>query len=491
MSGKAFACCLLPFVVLATLNAGGYRYGASDQAFYLPAVLAKLDPALFPRDTPLLTAQSTLTTYDEVVATVVRVTGLGVPRVFAGLYVVALVLIAAGAWLVGRRVYGTSAASFALLAAMTLRHAIARSGTNTLEGYFHPRQIAFGFGLLAVAAFLRGQLAVVAALMLCAAAVHPTAALWFAIWLSTASLLVSPSARRWLTFIAPLVAAAAAWALVSGPLAGRLVRMDDEWLRLLASKDYLFILEWPLYAWVFNLGYLAVIAMVFRRRLAAGLVSPYEGALVRGSVSLVLVFVMAIVAQAMQIALGFQLQPARLFLVFDFLATVYGVWAIAEMSGRARQLNRWRPIAAATLVLLFSCVRGAYVLAQAARPPVQLDIPDDDWGRAMAWARTTPKNSGWLADPMHAILYGTSVRVAGERDVFVEGVKDTALGIYDRRIAVRTDERLRELNDFSGFSLETARSLALRYELDYLVTEHTLDLPLAFASGPLRVYRLR
>ena len=40
---------------------------------------------------------------------------------------------------------------------MTLRHAIAKSGTNTLEGYFHPRQLAFAFGVLAIAQFLRGR----------------------------------------------------------------------------------------------------------------------------------------------------------------------------------------------------------------------------------------------------------------------------------------------------------------------------------------------
>ena len=56
----------------------------------------------------------------------------------------------------------------------------------------------------------------------------------------------------------------------------------------------------------------------------------------------------------------------------------------------------------------------------------------------MAWARTTDSGSGWLADPLHAVVYGTSVRVAGERDVFVEAVKDAAIGMYDRDIAMRT-----------------------------------------------------
>ena len=33
------AALLLPFILLATLNSAGYRYGASDQAFYVPAML--------------------------------------------------------------------------------------------------------------------------------------------------------------------------------------------------------------------------------------------------------------------------------------------------------------------------------------------------------------------------------------------------------------------------------------------------------------------
>ena len=491
MSSKAFAFCLLPFVIFATLNAGGYRYGASDQAFYLPVVLEKLDPELFPRDGALLAAQSTLTTYDEVVAAIVRVTGARLPTVFAVLYVVGLVLIATGTWLVGRRIYRAPWAAAALLAAMTLRHAIARSGTNTLEGYFHPRQIAYGLGLIAVAAFLRGRLTSAAALVLGAGLVHPTAALWFAVWLAAAAVVLSAAARKWILFATVPAAAAAAWAIISGPLTGRLARMDDEWLRMLASKDYLFILQWPAYAWILNLGYMVVVAAVFRRRQKAQVVSAEERALVIGSSALALVFVLAIVTQSLHLALAFQLQPARLFLIFDFLATAYMVWALTEMPIAARPVALLRPATVTLLVVLFSMGRGAYVLVQAKRPPMQITFEDGDWRRTMEWAKGTPKNSGWLADPMHAILYGSSVRVAGERDVFVEGVKDAALGIYDRGIAQRTDERMRELKDFYGLSAEKAQAMASRYDLDFLVTEQSLPLPVAFESGALRVYRLR
>jgi hypothetical protein len=109
----------------------------------------------------------------------------------------------------------------------------------------------------------------------------------------------------------------------------------------------------------------------------------------------------------------------------------------------------------------------------------------------MAWARTTPRDSGWIADPAHAILYGTSVRVAGERDVFVEGVKDAAIGMYERDVAMRTRDRLAEIEPFDAMTPARARALATRYALDYLVTIQVLDLPLAYSSGALRVYRLR
>ena len=45
------------FVLLATANSAGYRYGVSDQAFYLPATLLRQDPSLFPHDRPILLAQ--------------------------------------------------------------------------------------------------------------------------------------------------------------------------------------------------------------------------------------------------------------------------------------------------------------------------------------------------------------------------------------------------------------------------------------------------
>jgi hypothetical protein len=115
---------------------------------------------------------------------------------------------------------------------------------------------------------------------------------------------------------------------------------------------------------------------------------------------------------------------------------------------------------------------------------------DGDWSRILAWARTSEPGSAWLADPGHAARYGSSLRLAG-RDVFVEGIKDSAIGMYERDVALRTRDRVREIGDFPAMTAEHARELAAAHGLDYLITESKIDLPEAFSSGTIRIYRLR
>ena len=477
------------FVLLATMNAAGYRYGASDQSYYIPFVLRHLDPSLFPRDAVLIDAQARLTGYDDLFAAIIHVTGVSLQTLFFVCYVATLLLLVSAVLRLGSRFYRSPWTTAALAAALTLRHAIAKTGTNTLEGYFHPRQLAFALGVIAVAAFLRARPAATILPVAAAAALHPTTALWFGVWLLAATFLAAP---RWRVHIAGILLAAAAaglWALVAGPLAGRLRRMDPEWLAAIADKTYLFPLEWSPISWIVNAGYLAAIVFVFRRRAAAGLLVPRERALVAGCLSLAALFCVALFFNAARVALAIQLQPARVFWMLDFLAVVYGVWLFAE--GAAPSVRRAQTVAAVLLVA--SIVRGAYVMRVLFpdRALAQIQLPDDDWGRAMAWARGTAVDSGWLASPLHAAEYGTSVRMAAGRDVFVEALKDQALGMYDRRIAIRTRDRLAEFGGTDTLTTARARALASGYDLDYFVTFHIHDLPVAFESGELRIYRLR
>ena len=481
--------CLVPFLLLCTLNSAGYRYGASDLAFYIPAALEKLDPSLFPRDGALIASQAHLTMIDETIGLLSRVTGLGLPWLFATLYAATLALLLAGALLLGRLLYRSIWTTVALAGALTLRHAIAKSGTNTLEGYFHPRQLAFSLGVLALVALMRQRIVISAVLVLAGGLLHPTTALWFAIWIAIAWSVNEPRWRVPVAVAAGLAAMAGIWMLVAGPLSGRLVQMDSEWLATLETKDYLFPLEWPAYAWLLNLVYAPTIFFIYRRRRDAGVLAPCERGVVWGCLSLLLVFALALPLNAARLAIVIQLQIPRTFWMLDFLAIAYLVWVIAEdVRGSTR-----RALITCLVIVAASLTRSAYIkfIRFPDRPIAEITVPDNDWGRVMAWARTTPKDSGWLAHPGHAVQYGTSLRVAGERDVFVEGIKDAAIGMYERDVAIRTRDRQAELRDFDTLTPERARSLAERYRLNFLVTTERLDLPVAYSSGPLLVYRLR
>ena len=482
----------ISFVLLATLNSAGYRYGASDQAFYIPAVLRHLDPALFPRDRPLIDAQGRLILVDEILAAIVRVTHVSIPDLFAVLYAAALVLLFVAAMRVGAHLFRTRAAVVALAAAMTLRHAIAKTGANTLEGYFHPRQLAFALGLLAIAAFLERRVRLSALLLVAAAVIHPTTAIWFAVWLGVATWVDRPEMRRGLAAGAVAAALAGAFALWRGPLAGHFTRMDAAWLAVIGDRDYLFPVAWPLDVWFTNLIAIPIVLYGWRARARAHLTVRGEAPLVGGAMALAIIFFAWLPLSAWHVAIAVQMQVTRVFWMIDCLGTVYLVWIIAEGTAMGTALKK-RAAIVATVIVLLSAARGLYSCFTQFpdRRIVALDVQHTDWRDAMTWAQTTDPGSGWLADPHHAALYGSTVRAAGHRDVIIDLLKDPAIAMYDRMVAMRLADRERSLAELAWDTPEGARALARRYGLDYLVIDRRLDLPLAHQSGSLFIYRIR
>ena len=142
------------FVLAATANGAGYRYGVSDQAFYIPVVVRALQPAAFPRDASLIDSQGRLMLSDQIIAGIVRLTGLPLEHLFLAAYLLSLLLIWLAVAAIGRRLFTSPWLTIAFAAAVTLRHQIPRTNANSFEPYFHPRMLAFGAGALALAAVL-------------------------------------------------------------------------------------------------------------------------------------------------------------------------------------------------------------------------------------------------------------------------------------------------------------------------------------------------
>ncbi len=477
------------FVVLATLNAGGYRYGASDQAFYIPAILHQLDPSLFPRDWAMLGAQGKFFFVDEIFAALVRGSGVGLPYWFAAAQLTTLAVLYAGAYALGRQMLSSPWALAAWLTALTLRHRIAKTGANTLEGYFHPRMLVFGIGLVSTALFLRGRPWWALGLAAASATLHPTTAALFVGLIGVGLIVNEPQSRRPALVVGVALSAALAAGVFSGVFG--IATMDARWVTLLGSKDYVFPTRWSFDTWAINLLGPVVLVAVGVIRHRAGLTHPRELGLLAGCLALVTGFLASLPFIANGVALAVQLQTSRVFWPVETVATLYLVWWLVERPARAD----WRaraPRVVAALLAAVSLSRAVYVgfIESPGRPTLAVTLPDDDWTNALRWIRDhSPTDTYVLADPSHAWRHGTAVRIGAERDVFLEETKDVAMAMYSREAAERVTGRIEATRNFSAFTPEALAALAAREGLDVFVTERTLDLPVAHRVGAITIYR--
>ena len=492
------------FVLLGTANAGGYRYGVSDQAFYIPAAVLAADPTAYPRDAPLVEAEAELLVADELFGTIVETTGAELPALFLAGYLVTMLLLAAAATALARGLGLSWMATGAALLLLTFRHRIPRTGANSLEGYLHPRMLAFALGVAALAALVRGRAGWAAVAVAAAAVTHPTTGFWFGLVVAAALGVDRPRWRRPLAGAALAGAAAAAWAVTVGPLAGRLAVMDEAWLAVLAGKDYLFPTEWPLYAWLLNLLYPVVIAAIYRQRRATGAATAVEAALVTALVSLTAVFLATVPLTAMRVALAVQVQATRVFWLLDFATAIYIAWwlvgrrghgQVDDASSARRAVSVWRPALIVSVLLAASAGRGAYILTVEApeRELFAVSLAPTPWHDVAAWLRTQPGDWHVAADPGHAWRYGTSVRVSARRDTLVESIKDSAIAMYDRRVATRVAGRLQAIGDYASLSAADFRRLDAAYDLDVAVVEasRAVDLPMLYRNTQFVVHDLR
>jgi hypothetical protein len=481
------ACAL--FAVLATANSGGYRFGVGDQAFYEPATRLARSPELFPHDRELIASQARLTVVDEVLAGASRLTGLDLPALFLALYVVTLIVLCLASHDLARALGFTPWATGAFLALLTLRHRIARTGANTLEGYMHPRQLAFALGVAALVASLKQRWGWMAIWWLIAAALHPTTAMWWAAFL-LGGLLVDQIRRRFSDLRLVSLVCLGALILIHVLLrysgaSGWFEVMDADWQRVFEAKDYVFTSTWPPYAWAVNLAYLPLIWMLSRARFRSGTAHPAERRLWDGAMTLFLVFAVSQIFTAADLALAVQLQVSRVFWWLDFVLALYLAWWLT---------TRARHFAVAAIIIL-SAGRGIYTLMfdQPERSIVRMDLAADGWTDVMRWIRTQPSDWQVLAHPDHAWIYGPSVRVAASRDVVLESVKDTSISMYSRATAMRVAERLNALSQFDTMTAGDFKAVAARYGATVLVVDRArvVDLPRLYANADFAVYDLR
>jgi hypothetical protein len=285
----------------------------------------------------------------------------------------------------------------------------------------------------------------------------------------------------------------AAWALTNGPLQGSAIRMDDVWLQAVASKDSLFPNEWPLWAWVGNLGVFAVLVLAHRYRRSSGLATPQDTALVWGATALVAVFLITLPQSPRTVAFAVQFQVSRVFWLVDFLATVYVISAISTS-----QTMKVRETRAVVLARCSSRYRSRAALTSSSsnipeRTPVRASSAGRSLGRRDALGlaptaeRVRPRGSRPCLEVRHQ-------RAGGSRaaDVFMEDVKDSAIAMYSRDVAVRGRGAHAGARRFHGPDAGPRRELATEYDLDVSRDRAAAAVSqVAYRNSRFGIYRLR
>jgi hypothetical protein len=211
-----------------------------------------------------------------------------------------------------------------------------------------------------------------------------------------------------------------------------------------------------------------------------------------GLLALVAIFVTSLFPTERRVAFAVQLQGNRVFWLLDFVAVLGLSWWLAE---GLRALGSPRARRALVAVLLAAALgRGVYILrVEAGRPLASWNLPENDWADAMGWLRTRPSSWYVLADPGHAYKYGSSVRVAALRDTLVEAGKDTALAMYDRRVATEVAERLQATADFDQLTLDGIGQLRKRFGVDVMIdhVDRSFPLRVLYQNPSFVIYDLR
>jgi hypothetical protein len=263
--------------------------------------------------------------------------------------------------------------------------------------------------------------------------------------------------------------------------------MDPIWIDALGGRNFIFANEWPLWAWIANLGLLGALWLAHRVRVRRGTATARDTGLVWGATALVALFLVTLPLVTAHVALAVQFQFSRVFWVVDFLAALYVIAAAGE------SLRRTQAATLAVVLLTASVARATYIMwsEHAERRLFQVSLVSSPWMDAMHWIAGQPLNVHVAAAPDHAFKYGVSVRVAACRDVLLEDDKDSAVAMYSRPIAERVVERREALAGFSSLTAASARALAARYGVDYLVTEAVLPLPEVYRNTQFRIYALK
>ncbi len=480
----------------------GYHPGLEDDAIYLPAVKANLDPALYPHNADFFRLQVQATVFDQFMAGFVRLTHL--PVAWAELFwqFISLFVVLWACHGIARRLFAEARAQWAAVAMVSALFTLPVSGTALflMDQHLHPRNLATALVLLAVGRVLGDRRWQAVPLLVLAFAFHPLMAalgISFCIFLTAA---LSETVPVRLRALRSSTAAAIPLGWVFEPA-------NAGWRKALDTHTYYYLYKWHWYEWLGALAPLALFWLLWRVAREHSERGPQRQVSVVGvKESLLARFALAVFAYGVfQQALAFAmltppslirltpLQPMRyLQLIYFFMALVAG-GLLGKFVLRTK-VWRW-----AAFLLIFN---GGMLWAQCAEFSASQHIewpgrePSNPWLQAFAWIRNnTPTDAYFALDPDYLEAKGEDYhgfRALAERSQLADAVKDAAAVTQVPELGPEWERQVTAEEGWRSFEAADFERLKREFGVDWVLVDlrQTADLDCRWHNDSLAVCKI-
>lgn len=472
------------FTVLGFLVMG-YHPGMEDDANFLAASKAALNPALYPYNSGFFRLQLQFSIFDKFIADSVRLTHI--PLSWAVLFwqLVSLFVTLWAAWRIARRLFPEPPDIFAQWAGVAMLAAmctlpVAGTAIYIADQHLHPRNIATALILLAVSRILERKSWQAVPLALLAFAFHPLMGAMGLSFCCVLSLtLFEPLQKRMQGWRSRHADGAAAGAVALIPFSWLFDPPSPTWLEAVHTRHFLLLYEWAWYEWLGAIGPLIIfwlLARIARKRGELMLAQFATAILVYG----IFQQVVALILLAPMSPVTFStLEPMRyLQLVYVFLALIAGCYA-----GRyLLKASVWRW----ALFLLIVNLPMFYVQRQSFPGTVHLELPrtppSSPWLQAFDWIKhNTPANAYFALDPWYMKAPGEDYhgfRALAERSSLADAVKDTTVVTKIPQLGpIWKEQTLAEVG-WSHFQLADFERLKSRFGVNWVLVSWPQSAPL-------------
>jgi len=492
-------------LVAASVCIHGYHYGIEDEAIYLPAIKAHLNPALYPHDAIFFELQTRPMLFDDLVAATARVLHLAVDWTVFGYYLATLLAFFAGLWAIESRLFPSERARWGgvLLAAVLLTLPVAGTCVFLVDQHLHPRTLATALILLAVAMVVpralesgnadaagRGRLGEklparhcvwVVLLTIAAATMHPQMAFYGALLLVV--LCLPERALRW----KPTLAMGIAGVLVVVLATRWMGTGSAAWQEASRTRTQHYLLQWEWYEW---LGGIAPIFVL----LGLGWVARRKGLAVASAVAkrtawfAAMGFVAGVVITIPpQMERLTPYQPLRTLHLTYIVMTLLAGGLLGEYVLKDK-LWRWA-------VLLLPIAAGmSYAQWQSFPDSHHIEWPGratgNDWVEAFKWVKAnTPVDAYFVLDPHYMDREGEDFhgfRGLAERSQMADWEKDSGVVLLFPALVTRWYREVHTLDNWDHFTAQDLHRLREQFGVEWTVLRGQGTGSIALSDCPYR-----